>query len=76
MVAQCIYKIREKKFLECRDEYDAFIEEIKVFYIEMWKNNNNIDPSSRILDLLTALKEVKDEDTLNVLIDFMRSQPK
>ena len=66
----------EKKFLECRDEYDAFIEEIKVFYIEMWKNNNNIDPSSRIPDLLTALKEVKDEDTLNVLIDFMRSQPK
>ncbi|OHT09381.1 hypothetical protein TRFO_21698 [Tritrichomonas foetus] len=65
----------EKKFAECKDEYDAFINEIQIFYTEMWKKNN-IDASSRVPDLLTALKEVKDEDTLNVLIEFMRSQPK
>lgn len=65
----------EKQFTECRDEYESFIEEVRLFYIEMWKRNN-IDASSRVNDLLSALKEVKDEESLSTLIDFMRSKPK
>ena len=65
----------EKQFSECKDEYEAFIDEVKMFYLEMWKRNN-IDASFRINDLMAALKEVKDEESLNVLIEFMRSKPK
>ena len=67
--------IIEKQFMECKDEYEAFIEEVKMFYIEIWKRNN-IDASPRVNDLLSALKEVKDEESLNTLIEFMRSKPK
>lgn len=65
----------EKDFMDCKDEYNGYIDEVQTFYIEMWKRNN-IDSSLRIPDLLAALKEVKDDDTLEVLIEFMQSQPK
>ena len=65
----------ERKFESCRDQYEAYIEEIKVFYIEMWKKSN-IDASNRLSDVLAVLKDVKDEETLGNLIEIMKLSPR
>lgn len=65
----------ERKFEECREEYDAYLQEIKIFYVEMWKRNN-MDASANVNMLMDAVKEVKDDESLNNLIEFMKTTPK
>ncbi|KAH0790760.1 hypothetical protein GPJ56_005355 [Histomonas meleagridis] len=67
--------IIEKKFDDCKNDYYAYIDEIKIFYLEMWKAIN-IDATKKTEMLLSIIKNVKDEDSLKELIEFMKTIPK
>jgi hypothetical protein len=41
----------------------------------MWKKNH-IDAKKNVDTLLAAVKDVKDDDSLQALIDLMRSNPR
>ena len=64
----------EKKFEECQDAYDAFIDEVSVFYLAMWRNVG-IDANNKLPDIVAVLKEVKDAASVKTLLELMKSKP-
>jgi hypothetical protein len=65
----------ERTFEGCRHEYEAYLKEVEVFYVEMWKRSN-IDASGRIDVVIAALKEVRDDASVQALIDLMKAHPR
>jgi hypothetical protein len=65
----------ERTFEACKHEYLAYLKEVEIFYIEMWKRSN-IDASGRVDLIVSALKEVRDEQSVQALIDLMKAPPR
>jgi hypothetical protein len=65
----------ERAFEGCKHEYHAYLKEVEIFYIEMWRRSN-IDASGRVDAIISALKEVRDDTSVQTLIELMKSSPR
>jgi len=60
---------------ECKEEFDSYHTMIKQFYIEMWKKDN-IGTTEKMEELCSLIKDVRNIDSLKLLIQFMNTIPK
>ena len=64
----------EKKFEECQDAYDAFLDEVRSFYLEMWQKSQD-EAMNKVPEIIAAVKDVTDADSVQGLIKLMKATP-